>query len=225
MKFKLYVFLIVVFAVFFFSVPKALADNITLDGEFDDWNDKPYIEDHSEDEDIEKDIVMVRWFSDFNDMNLYLYCERLAGYNENDINGNRKNPHAEDWELKVKVNVRGDGGRRRADVSYHPESRRVRINLFDGSGNYLWSAHGKWGDDKYTGERIEFFIPLYYLVESAPGGYEFDIIFVSSSDRTPDSGAVTVSTISSFPKYTAVILVLLVLGGYGFLIRKGAKND
>lgn len=180
------------------------ASGITLDGQFSDWTDKPGLQDTRSNVPAQQDMVSVKWLPDSSDENFYMYCERLDGMNEN-----KNNPNAVDWDFEV--NFSSDQGTRTAFVSYHPESRFVDVSLKDARGDSLWSSKGKWGDDKYSARRVEFSIPLSFLASSPSSGYQFDMSFNSSYDRVPDTGSITISTASTFPYFSAVLMLLWVL--------------
>jgi exosortase family protein XrtG len=187
------------------SVPvQAFAESITTDGEFGDWTGKPGMQDRQGDGLPSADIIQAKWFPDSSASKLYLYCERLDG-----MNGDKKNPRAVDWNFQVGFS--GDCGKNIAFVSYHPESRQVEVKLVDAFNRYLWSAKGKWGDDKYTANKVEFYIPLEFLAGSPASGYQFDMSFLSIPDRMPDCGFIKISTASTFPWTTTVLLFFWIL--------------
>ena len=125
------------------------------------------------------------------------------------------------WYLSA--NFGSELGDRHAYVLYHPPSRRVIVMLFDEKYRYLWSANGKWGDDKDNAKKIEFFIPLSYLTISAQHGYKVDFSYTSRNDRVPDNGVITIATISSFPLISAVIVTLMALLGYMLFSKSKGK--
>lgn len=174
----------------------ALASEISLNGNFDDWSGKPQLNDAPGDEAAFNDFSQVKWFPDNSEGKLFLYCERLAG--------SEKKGNKDDWN--VTVNFTTEMGNRRAYVLYHPSSRIVSVTLLDADGHFIWSAEGKWGEDKGSAKRIEFYVPLSYLVNSMKSGYQFNMLFTSGNDRVPDNGAVTVSSVSTFPWQSSIVL-------------------
>ena len=174
---------------------------IELDGNFVDWESMPDIMDNAGDESPQSDIVSIKWFPDTVSSNLYLYCERLDG-----LVDKKNNSKAVDWNFQV--NFIAGGNQSIAFVDYHPESKQVTVKLKDEDNKLIWSGKGKWGEDKYTANRVEFYVPLSYITGNIQTGYQFDMSFSSESDRAPDSGFITVSTASTFPWLTAVLLVL-----------------
>jgi hypothetical protein len=183
---------------------QVFAASITLDGQFSDWTDKPQIMDLQGDEKPEGDIISSGWYPDTSDSNLYIYCKRLSGLDQN-----KKKPVDWNFEISFKTN----SGNRTAFVYYHPESRQVEVTLIDNTGHYLWCGKGKWGEDKASGQQVEFYIPLDFLTGCIPGGYQFDMFYTSGNDRVPDRGAITISTASTFPIYSAIILAAFVILG------------
>lgn len=233
------------------SLP-VFAAGINLNGDFSDWYDKPELYDEEGDEQPFKDLIRVKWFPDPSSSNLYLYCERVAGedkkdnkgqdydpyddrydpnYNEsvdddeiyndvfkNFLNGNRRFKY---WFLTADFS--SDRGSRKAYILYHPPSRRVFVLLFDNGLHYLWSANGKWGDNKDSAKRIEFYVPLRELVSSVEGGYEVDLYFECGNDTVPDTGVITISTISTFPRFTAGAAAILAVTGFAALKLRKTK--
>lgn len=177
---------------------------IVPDGSFSDWVGMPEIVDNTGDESPQLDIVSTKWFPDTISSNLYLYCERLDG-----LEGRHNNSKAVDWNFKV--NFDAGGNKSTAFVDYHPESRQVAVRLVDGNGELIWRGKGKWGEDKYSANRVEFYVPLSYIVGSIQTGYQFDMNISSASDRALDTGSITVSTASTFPWMTAVMLMLWIV--------------
>lgn len=178
---------------------------ITLDGAFADWTDKPYLSDRTRDESAENDLVTVRWYPDRTNGNLYLYAERLGA-----------NKH-QDWTFTV--SLRGDKGSITLVVDYKVTSGQVNVRAYDLSFRQLWAAKGKWGDEKESGKRVEFYVPLTYLTDTTVGGYEIKMAVYSGIDRVPDHGFILISTASTFPLITAAILAILVFA-YGVIMLK-----
>lgn len=230
-----------------------LAGSVATDGKFQDWSDKPSLEDTQGDESSYRDIVMVKWFPDPAGEDLFIYCERLVepdskegkskskdddrfdeNYDEKTVSDNeiyediRKNFFNNRCRFKywvVNLSFKGAGRGENAWVFYHPPSRKVFVMLFDKKGSFLWSAGGKWGDDRNTARRIEFYIPLSYIAGSTAGGYQVDMRISSGNDRVPGAGYITISTISTLtPALTAALLLLpaggLVLG----LVKTGRRR-
>lgn len=198
------VIIMILFIVMPFTLSSA-ASGITLDGSFNDWTDKPTLDDKHGDEIPSQDLICVKWYPDISNGSLYFYAERLSGVDEN------KSNQYEDWELNVFLS--GDKDQRKATIDFHPPSQFVQVTLYDSKGKYLWSEKGKWGDGKDPGTRIEFEIPLGYIVSSITSGYQVSSYFTSGSDRAPDEGIISISTISTFPLQTmfGVGIVCLVL--------------
>jgi len=255
---KLWRFLIVIAVMLcpIFSSFPVYASGIGLDGDFEDWDDKPELNDPMGDEIPSKDIVLVKWHPDAGEGNVYFYCERSARsdkkdkkneekeledeygiYDENfdenehgdndiynDVRNNYLNNNMRFAYWVFYVNFLSELGKRQARVFYHPPSRRVVVLLFGAQNELLWSAHGKWGDKKNIARRVEFYVPVSYLAVSIQSGFSVDLFYLSGRDRAPDSGFITISTISTFPYATVMVLSILTITGAYFAKRKTAKG-
>ena len=210
--------IIFIFIMFCMNLPlKAYAaTNIALDGNFCDWSDKPYLVDKAGDETPSQDLVLVKWFPDTSSGNLYFYAERLSGKDDS------KHKSFEDWVLNLYIE--GELGQRRITVDFHPPSSFVDITLYDNKGNYLWSEKGKWGDDKEPGTRIEFMVPFEDIVSSITSGYQLSAYFVSGTDRVPDNGIISISTISTFAVGNLLGVVIICLALYLVITRRVQKS-
>jgi hypothetical protein len=158
--------------------------DIALNGSFSAWNDKPSLSDPTGDEISRNDIKIVKWYPNNVNGNLYLYAERLSHNNT-------------DWSFSVYLT--GDLGDKRADVSYKRASSSVTVQLYDPNNRRIWSASGKWGDSKNIGTKVEFYIPLSEVVSTTAGGYQIDTYFESQTDFAPDTGVITISSVSTAP--------------------------
>jgi hypothetical protein len=207
---RIFVSLIVLLLILLPTLSVAAAGEITLDGNFDDWTDKPSLADKQGDETPSRDLISVKWFPDISSGNLYFYAERLSGEDDS------KHKSFDDWELNLYI--KGDLGLRKLKLDFHPPSHFVDSTLTDEQGLYLWSEKGKWGDDKEPGTRIEFRVPFEYIESSTTSGYQVSAYFESEEDRVPDNGGISISTISTFPiqNLTGVVIVCVAL----FLIFK-----
>lgn len=172
--------LILIFSYF----PVSAASGITLDGNYSDWSDKPYLNDTVGDEYSYNDIVTVRWYPDNTAKRLYFYLERKASNYSN-------------WSSTVYL--KGENGVYSADIYYSYNNGNVNVYLYDSSNRLVWSVKGKWGDVKSPGTRLEFYLPLSYLVSSTTAGYQIAVYFSSSYDDAPDLGDITISSVSTGP--------------------------
>ncbi|MCX7922675.1 MAG: hypothetical protein N3B21_11800 [Clostridia bacterium] len=190
------------------------AKDINLDGDFTDWQDKPNLS-RSGNNNIDS-VVEVRWHPDISSGSLYLYCEREV---EPDDQRGKK---FEDWDFEGYLS--SELGERRVRVSYHPPSRFVDVDLLDEAGALIWSAKGKWGDNKYVEQALEFEIPLQKLVSSTSAGYQIDLHFGEGQDRFPADGGITIATISTFPIYTIVGTILVCMLAYSMVLYKKKRR-
>lgn len=197
MKLKYFLGGLVVVLMIMSTCVVVLAQDISLDGSFNDWADKPGLKDKTGDELPRVDLVEVKWYPDNDSKRLYLYCER-----------DMSKWHIFDFWM-VEVSLKSDLGERKAYVFYNPETRIVSVWLYDKNGKYLWSANGIWGDIESIANGMEFYIPLEYLVSSVTAGYEIDLIFTSGTDKAPNKGSIKVSTISTYPFETIIGLCVL----------------
>ncbi len=99
MRLKNVIFSSIVSFVFITSTISAYAERITLDGQFNDWADKPGLADPQGDEEPSEDILSVKWYPDVESGKLYLYCERLElGDKKDDKDKNNGKGDSEDME-------------------------------------------------------------------------------------------------------------------------------
>lgn len=101
MKFtkKVSIIIEIIFIISLFFIPSVGAHNrhhIKLDGEFEEWDDKPIIFDKVGDAPIEEDIHSVRYFTD----NKYLYFN---------INKHKGHFHSKKWKFQVLILNSPDG--------------------------------------------------------------------------------------------------------------------
>lgn len=188
--------LVIITAIIFIMLFPSVAwaeTGIVLNGTFTDWSDKPYLSDPNSDESAIRDIVAVKWYPNNTEGNLYFYTERLGSGGKTD------------WSYTVYLS--GDLGAKKADIYYKYSNGTVNVSLYDSSNSRIWSASGRWADMKNPGTKVEFYIPLSYLVSTTTGGYEISAYFRSGNDYVPNEGAITISSVSTAPVFivTAVI--------------------
>lgn len=184
--------------IIFFKYTIFAITGITLDGSFNDWSDKPSLSDTVGDEAVNYDIITVKWYPDDTAGNLYFYSERSASANS-------------DWSFTTYLS--GDLGAFQENVSYKRVNGTVSLRLYNSSNTQVWSASGKWGDIKTPGTKLEFYVPLSYIVSTTNGGYQINASFKSSNDNVPDQGSITISSVSTGPVFiiSGVILINLIL--------------
>ncbi|MDP4092063.1 MAG: hypothetical protein Q8920_01730 [Bacillota bacterium] len=238
---KFIIVIFVVICILYVPIPVMAASGITLDGNFSDWADKPSLSDPKGDESSFMDMVNMKWYPDSSAGNLYLYCERQQGSGNNtkgnskekdlkyddlykDIIGNFNSNSYKYTYWLFSANFKTDSGNRTAYVFYHPYTRWVIVLLLNEKGQYLWSTGGLWGDDENTANRVGFYIPLSQLASSTKSGYQVELYYQSGRDRAPDSGYITISTISTFPVFTASVSVLIVLSGFISVMSVGKRK-
>lgn len=190
---------------------------ITLDGEFNDWNDKPNYNLSITNSSISQ-LKSMSWYPNINDGSLYINIVRIL----NDIDKNKL------ADFDGSIYFEGDLGERRLDINYHPPSQMISLDLYDSNQSRVWSDKGKWGDKKYVeGEdnKLEFYVPFRYLVSNTTSGYDIDMYLESSSKKIPPAGIIKISTASTFP-YTvsAVCIALAFLGLFSFYKRSKQKK-
>jgi len=200
--------------VVFFVPMYASAQDIVLDGTFEDWEDKPGLEDGKGDEVVFYDIQQVKWFMNPEQEQFYLYIER-------EPLGDRHN-NEEDYNKQWSVNIffHTDLGERKAVVTYQPSSMQVEVDFYDEQDKRLWKSKGKWGDVRDSRAAFEFAIPSEEIVGSFITGYDFDFYVESSSDRVPDNGVITVSTVSTFPVMAGGAALAFGMVGLVMYLRK-----
>lgn len=171
------------------------ADNtIILDGDYTDWNDKPYYNDPLGNTSPLWHISTVRWYPDNNNKRLYLYCKR-------------QEETIKVWTFTIHFIT--DNGPKISEIVYNSISGELTVTLYDGiQGTYLWGMSGMWtSNDK----ELEFYIPIDYLATSIESGYKIDMHFENYFDKVPDDGEISISTVSTFPLYTNIFMIAIVI--------------
>ncbi len=185
-----------------YQMPAAtLSSPITVDGLFDDWSDMPGVTDRQGDAAPDHDIVRAKWYPDMSSSRMYMFCERLDG-----LTG--KNNKPVDWDFFVYFDNASE--KVSAHIHYHPESEQVDVNLYDESGNMIWRSKGKWGEDKYSADKVEFYVPISYIAGGVESGFQTDFHLESGLDRVPDNGYITISTAGTFPWFTGLMVLVWV---------------
>ncbi|WP_427340120.1 hypothetical protein [Caloranaerobacter sp. DY30410] len=194
MKRKKYIFIGIIFLSLFYS-KYAYSETITLDGYFNDWKDKPILNDTIRDELPRYDIVKMKWYVDTSKDRLYLFVKRKYSKNK--------------WTFRIYFS--SDIGIRILKVSYNPKNRFVNVKLYNEKNFYIWQAKGKWGDSKKQGKRLEFYVPLKYLVGSTTSGYEVKLKIKSRFDNIPNKGMIVISTVNTYTSFILLIIVIFIL--------------
>lgn len=198
--------------VLIFAPSCVFAQDISLDGTFEDWGDKPSLDDTKNDEMKHNDIYIVKWFADASSKQCFFYIERDPMRSKNEYNYNHV------WTVRLFFNTYQ--GQKTAVVDYNPDSTMVEVELYDENDRGIWKSKGKWGDPKDTQAAFEFSIPMSELIGSMISGYEFDFYVMSESDRVPDQGVITVSTVSTYPVITAITAFVIAVVGIVLFKRK-----
>lgn len=192
------------------------AEGIDLDGSFDDWKGMPGITDKLYEDNPAFDILDIRWFPDENNDRLYLFAERLG------VDDEEPGKKFMDWDFEILFSVNGQTviGK----VKYHPPSEQVDIRLEEEDGSYIWSAKGKWGEDKYAGRRVEFFVPVSVLTGSTTGGYEIKMFVNSGKDRIPDRNEIIISTVSTYAVWNMAAIAVILSAITAFVALKRRRK-
>jgi hypothetical protein len=111
-----------------------------------------------------------------------------------------------------------------ADVSYKRVNQNVNVTLYDSNRTRVWSGSGRWGETRTPGRRVEFKIPLTYIVSNIVSGYQIDMYFRSGKDRVPDSDVIRISSVSTYPVYTIIGLLLFLAIAACFYKYKNDKS-
>ncbi len=185
---------------------RTFASDIILDGQYDDWDDKPFVTDPAGDATDIEDFVKIAWYPNGDDQRLYIYFERFGGAR-----------YTRTWYPYMDI-VIGESIYR-VDLKINPRNKRVKVWLYDDFGSLLNYSTGKWGD-LYE---AEFFLPLDILIDAGRSGYSMDLHVYSSSDVAPDSGVITISTISTYSTLTFVTALLLI--GLWYIKKKVGKEN
>lgn len=201
----LFIINVLILIIFSYSTVKA-ATGIMLDGSFTDWINMPSLADPAKDEVARNDIVTVKWYPDNTSGNLYLYAMRLASGNS-------------DWRFNVFLT--GDLGQMQVSIYYKRLNRSVNVSLYNSKNNRVWSASGKWGDLKNPGTRVEFYVPLSYIVSTPNGGYQISTSFKSGNDNVPDQGYITISSVSTGPVF---IIIGIILSNVTFMLFRRRRR-
>lgn len=185
---------VVIFMVFFCLWP-VVVYAVTLDGKFEEWSNYPYTTDPAGDGYDNEDLTEVGWYPDMEAKRLYMHLKRGS-------NNNKK------WNSYVNSIV-GEKNYH-IEITSNPNNGKVWVGLYDGSNVLLWSGTGNWCDRS----NVEFYIPLVGIIDTGGAGYSMDIYAFTYSDRAPNSGTITLSTISTYPFFTLIVFGLITLVAY-----------
>lgn len=208
MKNKGMIFLILLIAALFVIQTRAFANGIDLDGQFNDWEDKPSLESSGQ-YSGEAAIRLVKWFPDLSTGMVYFYAERFSATEEG--------VPFTDWDFDLYL--KGDLGVKKLHIHYHPPSKFVDVDLTDEIGRWLWGEKGKWGEWRDSGKAIEFRVPFEYIVGNTHAGYQIEAYFETGDNRLPESGMILISTISTYPYVTTGLMFGLAAFGF-YAVRK-----
>ncbi len=149
----------------FTLVPGArAADDIVLDGEFEDWDGQPGISDPQGDATRPFDDLLGFYFTtNPDDPTAYFMAERISSNSPLNL------------VLRIDTNDDGaysDPGDRYVTVSYNPEGNRstVEVMVYDGTGGFISLVTGEsdWGESgREGGSKVEWGVPLADLGLSA----------------------------------------------------------
>ena len=140
------------------------ADDIVLDGEFDDWDGQPFISDPEGDATRPFDDLLRFYFTtNPDDPTAYFMAERVSSNSPLNL------------VLRIDTNDDGvydDPGDRYVTVSYNPQGNRstVEVMVYDGIGGFISLVTGgsDWGESgREGGSRVEWGVPFTDLGISA----------------------------------------------------------
>lgn len=180
--------LIMTVLLFILCIPisASAAENIQLDGSFNDWSNQLSVTDGSNDGPDGTDFKTLSWGTNQNEQALYFMIERYSPKNAStpmvcrlffDINNNGS---YEDQVDKF------------AEIHYDPASQvnNVTVKLFSSSGKLLSIHQGQWGEDaSMGGKRLEFSLTNKELEIFPPQSIRFYLSGIGgASDRLPGRG-------------------------------------
>lgn len=195
--------------IYFISI-KAFASNIVLDGYFNDWQDKPVIEDKVGDARKKSvDIEKAKWYLDQEKNQIYLNVHR-SNISWFDIN----------WNFYV--DIYGDS-KYRGEINYDSFWGYVKFSIKDKKNKTVYMREGYWGEI-FFGKQVEFGFPVNVVVKAPESGYEVNMVIISGKDRLPDSGYLKVSSISTYPSINIIFFIILVSVIYWIRKRKERYN-
>ncbi len=122
--------------------------------------------------------------------------------------------------MNALVRIKCEGEWYEVEVFHNPETRKVRLRLYDSYGLLLWSKKGFWGGYYSEDVQMEGYVPLDLLMETTKGGFELKLIVENKDDRVPNGGKITISAISTVGLGLGCLMILLI----AFFIRRGYKH-
>ena len=197
-------------------LPANAASNITVDGNFNDWDGQPSMSDPVDGFHSYEDIIKFSWATNDGDSTLYFMIQRKAWgvfidwipvtfYLYLDINDNGRYHDAADHCLSV---------------YYSPSNGLVSVTDYNGKGKILSSYSGYWGQSSGigTGNKVEFKATMAQL-----GLYPAQSIRMyvrTSSDWVPSFGDIQWSPIPIMPNWLLAAIFIAGLTGAIIMIRK-----
>lgn len=186
--------LIILFSTEVFALTTSYTDEIKIDGEFDDWEDKPYVTDYKHDiKSTWLDFLEVRYFAD--DRYLYLYVERQSAKKSDTwdfeviiLNAEKGKNNYEDIPVAYDGNYRPTKFKKiniaqyeiKSDYEYYRSSNRIPIKVSFG-GKKIETTLSGFSNNKI----VEFRIPLEKVGLDGPNK-EVEFMLKSAYDEKAD---------------------------------------
>lgn len=221
---KRYFIVLMILGLIILVPQSALASDIQLDGQFNDWEGQAVFNDPSYDANASGDILNFYWAANNEQKKLYFMIQR-RGLGEN------PDPFPTTYQVYFDLNDNGkytNGTDRYITVTYHPFlNGLVTISVYKSNdGKWINTYSGNWGESSENGgRRCEFSVSMddLKLMPAQPVRFyaqSYSII----NDRVPDDGDIQWSPIPIIGWIGLVILALVVLAGLCLIIVRRRKT-
>lgn len=195
----------------------ASAATLVIDGQFDDWNGQPHVEDGAGDGPTPNtDILTFYWGTNPGDEHVYWMMERAET-----SSGNPRAYYFVFLDTNRDGNYSGSEDRL-IQIFYDPDKNdsEVTVTVYSGSGGQISQNSGDWGDSRQEGgSRAEWRVSFSDLGIDAH--QSVDMYAAASQNSSPEGADLVPSagniTWSPIPVLGWPLLVVLVVGAIGVI--------
>ncbi|MGE5392048.1 MAG: hypothetical protein ACM3PE_13400 [Deltaproteobacteria bacterium] len=205
--------ILLVFLQMVIVTPAFAANQITLDGSFNDWSGQAYLYDSLNGLFLSDDINYFYWATNEGESNLYFMIQRWSWgswfdwipatlYVHLDINANGSYSDTTDRYIRV---------------DYDPSDGSSDVTVYTGKGKYVNSYSGNWGQTSYsgTGNKVEFKASMSDL-----GMYPAQSIIMYASSSSDSTSSVQWSPIPIMPIWLLITIFGVGLTGALIMFKK-----
>lgn len=207
-----------VLIILFFFVPSVYASVITIDGQFDDWEGQPCLNDGRGDAVPTGDIATFYWGTNEGINRLYFMLERFSP-----TDGVQSFIPVE-YRLYFDLNNNGnynDFVDRYVLVNYSPRTNFgfVQVKVYRTNNSLVASYGGKWGEGVREGQRrCEFYISMSDLgIDPGQSVRMYVTTGRATGDRCPDEGDIQWAPV---PAAGMPLLIVMILLGTYFIAKE-----